>query len=393
MKHILLTWLLGVLLLPWNAFAAEPALSPGDEVLILIPEGGDLQRYKVTLDLDGKVALGLYGHISLKGQTPQQATTTIKAATARWLANTEGLHVTLVERRMLLLMTGHVARPGVLRLPLGTDAWSAVQAAGGPKPGAALADASILRKGQRIPVDLHSALTQGVAAPKMRSGDTLFLPAATTLGRTQGATSAWLTQDSVRNKIFVLGAVKAPGLHERSPSMTPWLALGAAQGPATDANLAHVRVIADGVTQDLDLTRPGATLPPTTSGIILYVPSVSERGFGAWARVLGHVKAPGFTPITPDTRLVDALTERGGPTPSAATDRVTLVRQGDGFTLAATYDVGAYARRGGLVGQVHVQPGDLIHVDGQDQDTVRVIARALSDVAIVSAAFTLLLAL
>ena len=89
-----------------------PKLGPGDEVMILIPEGAELEEHRVVLDTSGEVGLGVYGRVQIKGQTIAQARDSISKALSTMLADTSGVHVTIVSRGALVMVTG----PSTLRL-------------------------------------------------------------------------------------------------------------------------------------------------------------------------------------------------------------------------------------------------------------------------------------
>jgi protein involved in polysaccharide export with SLBB domain len=102
-----------------------------------------------------------------------------------------------------------------------------LNAAGGVTPGAALSQASIVRKGQTIKVDLRGILETGIVkgGTKLEAGDVLVIPQNKRVFRTNGATQK-------------TGEIIYPD----DRSLTLFEALSIAGLPAQNADLRNVRL-------------------------------------------------------------------------------------------------------------------------------------------------------
>lgn len=379
-------------------------LGPGDEVMILIPEGAELEEHRVVIDTSGEVALGVYGRVQLKGQTLAQARASLSSALSTMLADTSGVHVTVLSRGALVMVTGHVAKPGVVRLELGAPAWTAIQGAGGPNPGADLTRVERIHEGTKQIIDVRAYLTRGEgAAVTLAPGDTLFVPADMTLPAAHASTAALLDARSLDGKVVVLGEVAEAGIFTHGEGMTFLQALALARGALPNGDLEYCYAIQREGSTRVDLSRElrgevGATvIPKVEGGVILYVPLLDLKRpitHRPVAHVMGEVARPGEVLVDAQGKpLVVVLSQTGGPTSKANPRRVRVVRQQSGMTIASTYDLERYGRRGGFAGQARVYPGDMVMVETRDQDRVKRIARTISDVAIIATTFALLLAL
>ena len=381
-----------------------PKLGPGDEVMILIPEGAELEEHRVVLDTSGEVGQGVYGRVQIKGQTIAQARDSISKALSTMLADTSGVHVTIVSRGALVMVTGHVAKPGVVRLELGASAWTAIQGAGGPNPGADLTRVERIHEGNRQVIDVRAYLTRGEGADvAMAPGDTLFVPADVTMPAAHASTAALLDARALDGKIVVLGEVGEPGIFTHGEGMTFLQALALAKGASPNGDLEYCYAIQRQGATRVDLSRElrgevgASVMPKVEGGLILYVPLLDLKRpitHRPVAHVMGEVARPGEVLVDEQGKpLVVVLSQTGGPTSKANPKRVRVVRQQGGMTIASTYDLERYGRRGGFVGQARVYPGDVVMVETRDQDRVKRIARTISDVAIIATTFALLLAL
>jgi len=389
---------------PEGRAQGAPELGPGDEVLVLVPEGAELKEYRAVLDASGEVTLGVYGRVELKGQSVEGARVSVAKSLEAMLADTSGVHVTLLSRGAMVMVTGHVVKPGVVRLERGSHAWTALQAAGGPNPGADLSKVELLREGKRQVIDLRAYLTRGEGITDIVSpGDTLFVPADATMPAVHASPAALLDSRSLEGKIVVLGEVNEPGIFDHGDGMTYLQALALAKGPAPNADLEYGFLIRRQGTTRVDLAaelrgeRAGSPLPEAKDGLILYIPLLDLKRpitHRPVAHVMGEVARPGEVLVDEEGKpLVVVLSQTGGPTSKANPRKVRVVNKQKGMTIASTYDIERYARRGGAAGDARVKPGDLVMVETRDQDRVRRAARTISDVAIIATTFALLLAL
>jgi protein involved in polysaccharide export with SLBB domain len=176
-------------------------------------------------------------------------------------------------------------------------------------------------------------------------------------------------------RVYVLGAVAAPGTYTFTTPPTLWDAVRAAGGPTDVANLAAVRLISQRTgmaqTETYDLSallaghgsmpdirlRTGDTIViPTSEG----VPQVPES---IGVQVFGSVETPGTISISEPTRLVTVLMRAGSPSIDSQLGEVLWVhREGHAQYRATKVNVDLFLKEGSLAGNPLVYPGDTIRV-------------------------------
>ena len=169
-------------------------------------------------------------------------------------------------------------------------------------------------------------------------------------------------QSSQRDQVFVLGQVLHPGPFEWRQGITV-LELLALSGGATDrAALRRALVMRKSVATPVDLEKLlggdvslNATLSP---GDVLVVPDNTGR-----VLVVGEVTKPGYVTLAPDAKILDVITLAGGPTLSAAPERISILREGK----PVHPNLEALLRDGKLDENVVMQPGDIVDVPTTDR--------------------------
>lgn len=374
----------------------ERRLQQGDELVVTIPSRGAAEESVVQIDELGEIALGLYGRVPLAGLTPREARSVLRAHLSEFIRNTAGISLTLVHPQTLVFVTGMVEAPGLVTIAEMQDAWSAIQAAGGVSDGADLSHVVILRDGREIALDMRAYLTrQGTGSlPAVEPGDTIFVSAQPGLPNTTGAASAFLSEASLVGRVFVLGAVNAPGLYDLAPGMNALAALAAAGGPTADASLDQARLVTPTSSRVVNIAQlirgdAGAdTVLPPDGGVILYLPhegALSHNPVAEGISVIGGLNGAGFVETAEPLPLHETVALAGGPTIEANLHRVEHVHQGERFTLASDYNLRRYFRRGGTAGRVDVHPGDVVYLNQRERPWETFIG-VVSDLAIVTSA-------
>jgi polysaccharide biosynthesis/export protein len=162
----------------------------------------------------------------------------------------------------------------------------------------------------------------------------------------------------------VFGAVKSPGVFELKEQCTVTEMLATAGGPTPVADLRRVTISrADGSKRlVVDLAQAARTGEVTDNvalepGDLIIVP----EGAPQTVLVLGEVIKPGSYDLQGQMRLMDALSQAGGPTTKADLQRVTLTRAGqqkeEVFDLQQLLTKGQQAD---LSANVVLQPGDTV---------------------------------
>lgn len=165
-------------------------------------------------------------------------------------------------------------------------------------------------------------------------------------------------------RVSVLGAVKTPGVYELKERSTLAELLATAGGTTPVADLRRVTITrADGskkVVADLSsATREGDVgdnllLEP---GDLIVVP----EGVAPVIVVLGEVVRPGSYELRGEMRVLDALSQAGGPTPKADLQRAMLIRAGEATKISL--DLSSLLSQSESVStaaNVVLQPGDTL---------------------------------
>lgn len=393
--------LLFTLLVPFASSAQ--VLEPGDELELRIPGA---KAKTVTLGADGTLDLESYGSVAISGQSVEGARDALRKHLSQYLKNAGSVQLKLISAGRLVLVTGKVAKPGMVKVAKTDDVWQAINKAGGPADGADLTRVVIARKLPGAePVEIsynvaaYLAGSRSVQLPIVETGDTVFVPSGAGLDASPGA--VFLSDDAVSNKVFVLGSVVRPGMYNRSKELSVLAALALAGGPVSGADLSNIRMTTSAGVRRLDLVgwlegevRTPPVLP-TTGGVIVYVPAAgaegtADSGLGRHANVLGGVNGQGKIAIRGPTPLVELIGMAGGVNENGDLEEVYVVHRGAMFTLATRYDVEDFLEEGGLLSNVMVNPGDAVYVTSSVGTEVwQAVVGIISNLAQISSAFAI----
>ena len=397
-----------------NANATSSRLvQPGDELVVVVPEpvGPDgsasrLREFRVSVDVSGEIALALYGRIHVAGLSERKLRHRVRKHLRRWVRGP--VSVVVARRRVKVVVTGCIKRPGPLSLHGSATVWEALRAAGGLTKGGRLDVVTLIRGGKRRVVDVHAWLTRRTnrALPTLASGDLIFVPAEKGLALTANAESSFLDATALKSRVIVIGAVRNPGVFPRTRAIDVLHALALAGGATKDADLSQLRVVCRGLSHRVnalralqieprDVTKPAPKVEPLPSGtgVIVYVPSTASPlgvGLSQHVIVLGAVKSPGPKAVGGPIRLVDALALAGGPVEEGAVDNVRVVQERPRISISMNYDIERYAKEGGPAGAARIGAGDFVYVGFNNNRVISKALSAVSSLAVLAAAASLL---
>ncbi|WP_165784357.1 SLBB domain-containing protein [Zhengella mangrovi] len=204
--------------------------------------------------------------------------------------------------------------------------------------------------------------------------------------------SLWVRQGADRS-IYIMGAVGAPGRYAFNASLGFLDILAAANGPAGNADLRHIRVSLRGETDaepvHVDLSRYMETgderlLPRLQPGDMIYVPAQDRDWIDVdtaeTVRVLGAVAKPGRYTFSSRMNILDLLAQAGGPSDSALQDRIVVVNMGR-EVRAFHFDLLAFTRTGDARKLPVVRPGDTVYVPDKTQSQWARVMTTVKDAA------------
>ena len=362
---------------------SDYTLGGGDRIRIDIfklPDlGGDFQ-----LPPDGVLALPLLGRVSFQGLTLAEANQMLLNRYARILKRPI-ITVTLTSPRPLnVVIAGEVNRPGSYSLPLESGAGTqpsvqfptlpqALEKAGGVTLAANIHSVQIRRsqsgRGDNlITVDLRELVQTGRSPQNLtlRDGDTIFVPAQTTMNLTevqQIATSNFAASPDAPRNVTVVGEVNRPGTYvviggettnspfvrAGFPTVTRALQLAGGIKPLADIRQIQIRRLTKvGTEQRISvnlwqLLQQGDSLQDMVvqDGDTVIVPTVTDispaeatelatANFSPetiQVSVVGEVTEPGLVEVPPNTPLNQGLLAAGGFDPKRARkSSVELIR-------------------------------------------------------------------
>jgi polysaccharide export outer membrane protein len=175
-------------------------------------------------------------------------------------------------------------------------------------------------------------------------------------------------------RVYILGAVANPGSYTFETAPTLWDVLRAAGGPAPDANLVQVRVVAEGTGATMSevhdvsgiITGSGPSSPVAlNAGDTVIVPgrAMTQVAPARGVQVFGGVATPGTYLINEPTRLMTVLMLAGAPIETGNLKKVWWVHADQqGRYSSQSVDLVDFLQRGDLAGNPRVYPGDTVHV-------------------------------
>jgi len=360
------------------ALAEAPTrLGPGDRLIVALP-GEAAFEAPVAIGAEGRILLPEVGEVGIGGLTLPEARAHLRAVLGEVFLSAAQLDLRLVERRLLIRVLGHVETPGLVDIAQGETVQVAVAAAGGPRLGAQL-DRYQHRRGDAVTeFNYKRYLETGDDGllPKLRSLDTIFIPASPLLGNVAIAVdsstfeSAGDSGDAAR-AVSVFGEVVRHGAYSWKDGMTPMDAILRAGGVTRYAGVEQIRVITGGEPRPFNLkdyldTGDPARMPAIGAGAILFVPSEAE-GVAASSRtvyLMGEVQKPGAYELGADAGMLDVLANAGGPTRHADARNIRILRA-DG--AVDRFDLTAFSEGPGGPPPA-IRPGDAIFLPEAAED-------------------------
>ena len=320
-------------------------MGPGDALTIEIWNQKLNLHYDLTLNAQGHILIPRMGLIQAGGLTRKQLQIVVlKQARRLQQASVNVAIIMREQRKVQVLITGLVKRPGHYWVYWGTPVLEALRQAGG-----ALDNASIrqleMQRGDRLALDLFDFHYQGktTANPRLFGGEHLHIP-------------------PLKQRVAIVGEVQQAGVYEikageRLEDLLLW-----AGGPRAAADPQQFMRWSGG------LDRSGeAELHPITAqsvlknGDIVYLQARSLQAVQQSVFIRGQVRQPKLLHWQQGMSLLDALHAAGGELPSADLNHVLISRKHkDGTRTELDVDLLAYLNGNNPQGNPQLQPEDSI---------------------------------
>jgi len=211
-------------------------IGAGDLLSLTFWQGGKSTEYKVTVQVDGTVSLPYQAALQVSGLTPREVDKHVTKILERFERKPRVDVRVLKARSKTVSIFGEVQ--SLMRQPTGPGVYfmtgkeslvNFLSRAGGPSKEADLTKVQILRNGKTIMLNLDKAIRQGDWKENaiIDDGDTIFIPS--------------LAQS--KRRVYVLGAVKKPGIVEFTGDISFLDAVAKSGGLSKDAYLPDIRVL------------------------------------------------------------------------------------------------------------------------------------------------------
>ncbi|WP_244433741.1 SLBB domain-containing protein, partial [Azospirillum sp. B506] len=187
-----------------GAIQGDYVLNTGDTVLVTL-RGQKSFSKRFAVDRNGQLVVDDLRPLTAAGLTLDALRRELSAAVLATWPSTDAFASLAEVRRIGVLVTGAVRRPGRQEISAFATVLDALSAAGGVDRGGSLRAVRLMRTGGSITVDLYALQIGGAAGNAdlpLRDGDRLFVPPL-------GATVA------------IAGPVKRPGIYELPPGTGP----------------------------------------------------------------------------------------------------------------------------------------------------------------------------
>ena len=345
-----------------NLCAGEYRIGVDDILSISVWNHPEMSLSNARVRPDGKISLPVVGDVQAAGYTPAELQREITAVLRRYLRGEPIVTVSVIQFNSLKVsIFGAVANPGSYTFVNPPTPLELIAKAGGMSQGADPSSARIVSSdGVSTPVDLSKAILSGGEMPKLKAGDTLFIPSSERTSLRKGA------ERSIR--ITVLGGVQTPGTYEFQKTPTLVEALSRAGWVSSESSLERVKVIRRiagrsesvnvNVREFLEKGDP-SLLPALEPGDLILVPTLREE-----ITVLGGVNNPGTFPVRGKITILEAIGMAGGFSEKGDPSSVKIGRRrGEGYVWSEV-DVTPWVKGGAISGYPPptVIPGDLIIV-------------------------------
>nr|WP_193756569.1 SLBB domain-containing protein [Vibrio coralliilyticus] len=367
-----LTLITLVLLFAASVNAEMERVQVGDMIQVNLP-GEETLNKGFQVDKRGRINLPEVGALYVAGYTENQLQQSVLNALSKVYRDLSTASVYISEQQVLISIQGYVNSPGEYTLSKSADVQMAIHAAGGLRSGAQLNNLLLKRGKDKFPFNYKSFLDTGDESllPKLKSLDTIFVPASPLVGNIEqqfDASKLANSGDSADNRtaIKVFGEVNAPGSFTFKNTADLVDILMRAGGVTRYASVEQIRVISNNKPQIFNLKEyldSGDTslLPNLQPGTTIFVPKQEEeiRAGSNVIYIMGEVKSPGAYEGKKGASFMDILANAGGPTRYAESRQIRLIKA-NGQVIK--FDLTAYTE--GLTTKVppQINPGDAIFV-------------------------------
>lgn len=328
---------------------ADYRLGPGDSFSLVIWNAHLNLNYDLSLNPQGEVLVPRLGIFSATGLTIARFEQDVLARAQALQPEKLQVRVLLRQvRRVQVLVTGYVLKPGYYQLLWGSTLLEALRRAGGVRDNGSVRQVRLSADGRQTTVDLFRFHFDGLAAanPMLTGGEQIHVAP---LGQ----------------RVAVLGEVQQPGVYEILPGDTVADLLRWGGGLKATADPAGLSLWTGGLdhggTPQLQPATPTSAL---AGGDVLYAGPRKLELTQRQVLLQGQLRQPGPQAWRRGMTLLDALELAGGALPGADLGSVRLSRQGpQGQRSEQTLDLQAWLKGDNAAGNPPLEPDDVVSVN------------------------------
>jgi len=321
-------------------------LDVGDQFKLVIWNARLNLSYDLQVNPQGQILVPRLGTVQVKGQTVGELQAQLQTRMRQLQADPVAVQVFLQQvRRVPVLITGRVQRPGTYQLYWGTPLLEALRRAGGIQDNGSVRQIQ-LKGSQNKLLDLlrFHYLGEQAANPVLWGGEHIHVPA-------------------LSQRVALLGEVLQPGIYEILPQETAADLLRWAGGTKASAVPAGLQRWPGGL--DQSQAEPPVSMAlemPLAQGDILYAPPRTLALVEQQLFVRGQVRQTGAQPWRSGLTVLDCLQQAGGELPNADLGGVLISRQVGGQRQELRVNLQAFLNGADAQGNPEVLPGDSILV-------------------------------
>ncbi|MBD1582154.1 SLBB domain-containing protein [Pseudoalteromonas sp. S16_S37] len=343
----------------------------GNKLFIYVPGEPEFKAL-FTVQSDGSIVLPELGKVIVANKPLLDVEQSLQIQLSKVFKAMDDFYVEIREHDILINVLGYVNQPDQVSIPSSGNIQMVIAKAGGLKPGAQLDKLQIRRADEFIEFNYKAYLDSGNISllPKLKSGDTVFVPVSPLLGNVQidfDAQTLSATGDaSSGSAVTLLGEVHNPGSFAFKENMSVLDAIMRAEGVTRYADVTKIRIIVNESPEIFDLKayldKPSKhTMPQLLAGSTIYVPIMVDdvNTTSRTVYIMGEVQKPGAYEAQDNTNFLDILANAGGPTRFAETRQIKILKPSGENLL---FDLQGYSE--GIVESVvpDLNPGDVIFV-------------------------------
>lgn len=226
--------------------------------------------------------------------------------------------------------------------------------------------------------------------PLINPGDAIYIPE---LPKDPANNKSLWVHLPIKNSIYLLGEVNAPGRYKFDSNFGFLDVLSAASGPSTNADLRNIK-ITHRTGSKINVTKLNLTeyfntgdenlLPSISAEDVIYIPSLNRDWLNDrkedTVRVIGAVGKPGRYRFELDMTLLDLIANAGGTNSDAYMEKIIVVSKTCCSSRSTTFDLTKFAKTADYSLIPLLKPGDTVYIPNISESHWRTFMSSVKDI-------------